>query len=65
MLQEESLNFEQDSLIINVEKLIGSSNLNDEVTELSILEKNKHKFLNLNPVNTNIISGKLQYDSHR
>jgi septin family protein len=48
--------FEEDSLIMNVEKMINSSQIKeDTLNEVSILEKNNQKFLNLNPVNFNVL----------
>lgn len=48
IVQETSLNFEQDSFHNEVENMIKTNE--KEVTEGSILERNKQKFLNLNPV---------------
>jgi hypothetical protein len=50
IVQETSLNFEQDSFHNEVEHMIKTNE--KEVTEGSILERNKQKFLNLNPVLT-------------
>jgi hypothetical protein len=52
IIQETSLNFEQDSFHNEVENMIKTNE--KEVTEGSILERNKQKFLNLNPVLINL-----------
>ena len=45
---DKSINFEQDSFVNEVENMIQQDD--QEITEGTILERNKQKYLNLNPV---------------
>ena len=50
ILDDSSIDLEQDSCIYNLEKVINKNHPTDEITDISILEKNNQKYVNLNPV---------------
>ena len=51
---DNSLDFNQDSVIVDAEKMINTNGLKEQINDNSILEINIQKYLNLNPVFKNL-----------